>query len=271
MIHDMRLVKTVERNRRVVGPVLRGIARGAIQRGPELRHHVLRDAWTVAKRFGAEGVVNIEKREIPCVHHAVVEGYLDDHQRLVLAALATGLHCRSFFEIGTNRGRTAWTVARNTPELEVYTLDVPPRAEASSMALGLDSDDLDAFRPGDVCGEAFRGTPEAERITQLLGDSATFDFSAYAGDIDFVYIDGAHTYDYVRTDTENALRMLSPKGTIAWDDYGSNPGVYRLVNEIAPSLDRPVYHIFGTRMAIYSRQDFVVRRPYDDHASLPTI
>ncbi|HEV2819689.1 MAG TPA: class I SAM-dependent methyltransferase [Solirubrobacteraceae bacterium] len=267
----MRLSKTVVRNRRLVAPVLRGIVRGGIRRGPELRHHVLRDAWTVAKRFGAEAVVNIEKREIPCVQEAVVEGYIDDHQRLMLAALARGLHCRSFFEIGTNRGRTAWTVARNNPQLQVYTLDVPAQAEISSMALGLDTDDLNAFRPGEVCGEAFRGTPEAERITQLLGDSATFDFSAHVGGVDFVYVDGAHTYDYVRTDTHNALQMLSPTGTIAWDDYGSNPDVYSLVNELAPSLDRPVYHVFGTRMALYSRQDFVVRRPYDDHSSLPTV
>jgi len=251
--------------------VLRGSARGVAERRAELRHHVLRDAWTVVKRFGAQGVVNIEKREIPCVNEAVMEGYLDDHQRLVLAALARGMGCRTFFEIGTNRGRTSWTVARNNPELEVYTLDVPAQAEASGLALGLQTDDLEAFRPGPVCGEAFRDTAEARRITQLLGDSATFDFSPWAGAIDLVYIDGAHTYDYVRSDTDNALRMLSPTGTIAWDDYGSNPGVYRLVNELAPSLDRPIHHIFGTRMAIYSNCDFVVRRPFDHHGSLPTV
>jgi len=267
----MRIAKTISRNRPLLLSVIRGSARGLAQRRPELRHHVMRDAWTVAKRFGAEGVVNIEKREIPCVQEAVVEGYLDDHQRLVLAALARGLGCVTFFEIGTNRGRTAWTVARNNPHIDVYTLDVPSRADVSAMALGLDSDDLEAFRPGAVCGEAFRDTPEGRRITQLVGDSATFDFSPWQGAIDFVYVDGAHTYDYVRRDTDNALRMLSPTGTIAWDDYGSNPGVYRLVNELAPSLDRPVYHVFGTRMAIYSRQDFVVRRPFDDHGSLPTV
>jgi hypothetical protein len=75
----------------------------------------------------------------------------------------------------------------------------------------------------------------------------------------------------VKRDTENSLRMLSPTGTIVWDDYGSNPGVYELVNEVATTLDRPVYHVFGTRMAIYSRQDFVRRLPFDNHASLPTV
>jgi hypothetical protein len=261
------LRRTMTRNRRVFVPVVRGVVRGIVQRGPEFRHHVVRDAWTIAKRFGAEGVQNIEKREIPCLTDAVVDGYLDDHQRLMLAALARGLGARTFFEIGTNRGRTTWTVAHNNPELEAFTLDVP----SSATELGLGADDQRFLRPEDACGEAFRHTPEGARITQLWGDSATFDFSPYAGRMDLVYVDGAHTYDYVKSDTENALRMLSPAGTIAWDDYGSNPGVYELVNEVAETLDRPVYHVFGTRMAIHSRQDFVVRLPFDDHVSLPTV
>lgn len=142
---------------------------------------------------------------------------------------------------------------------------------SSATALDLASDDHHFFRPDEATGEAFHDTPEAERITQLWGDSATFDFSPYEGKVDLVYIDGAHTYDYVKADTANALRMLSPTGMIVWDDYGSNPGVYQLVNEVAATLDRPVYHVYGTRMAVYSRQDFVHRLPYDDHASLPTV
>lgn len=260
---------TLSRNRRILLSTARGIAIGAVRRSGELRHHVVRDAWTVAKRFAAESVKNIERREVPVFVDAVIEGYVEDHQGMLIAALAQGLDARTFFEIGTNRGRTSWTVARNNPELEVYTLDVPLDASSAEVALELGSDDHHFFRPPEACGEAFRGTPEAERITQLWGDSATFDFSPYAGAVDLIYIDGGHTYEYVQSDTENAFDLLSATGTIVWDDYGSHPGVYQYVTELAPTLDRPVYHVFGTRMAIYSRQDFVVRRPFDHHASLP--
>lgn len=262
---------TLSRNRRILGPVLRGVARGAVRRRPELRHHVVRDAWTVTKRFAAENVENVELREVPCLRDAVVEGYVDDYQRLVLAALCRGLGCRSFFEIGTSYGRTAWTVARNDPSIDVYTLDVPLDQPAEATALELAADDRHFFRTADTCGSAFRGTPEAERITQLWGDSASFDFAPYAGRIDFVYVDGAHTYDYVRSDTERALAMLSPTGTIAWDDYTTGPGVYAGVNDVARDLDRPVHHLFGTRMAIYSRQDLVVHLPPDDFSSGPSV
>ena len=261
--------RTLSRNRRVFGPVLRGLARGVVRRRPELRHHVVRDVWTVTKRFAAEGVENVQLREVPCLRDAVVDGYVDDHQRLLLAALCRGLGCRSFFEIGTNQGRTAWTLAHNDPGLEVLTLDVPLDAPATALELG--DDDRFFLRDEATAGVAFRGRPEAERITQLWGDSATFDFSPYAGRIDFVYVDGAHTYEYVRSDTENALRMLSPTGTIAWDDYTTGPGVYEYVNEVAARLDRPVYHLLGTRMALFSRQDFVVRIPPDDFGSVPSV
>lgn len=251
-------------------PLLRGVAQGVIHRRPEFRHHVVRDAWTVTKRFGTDSVENIELREIPCLKDAIVEGYLDDYQRLVLAALVAGLGCRTFFEIGTNRGRTAWTVARNNIEVQVYTLDVPPDESLRDTKLEVGADDRVFFRD-ESCGEAFRDTPEAARITQLWGDSATFDFAPYEGRIDFVYVDGAHTYEYVESDTTNALRMLSPGGTIVWDDYASSPGVYRYVNELARRIEHPVFHVFGTRAAFCSRRDFVHRLEPSHYASLATV
>lgn len=262
------LRESLDRNRGVFLPALRGVIRGIRSRRAEFRHHVARDAWTVAKRFGADAVENIEQREIAVIAGTVVEGPIDDSHRLLLAALARGLGCRTFFEIGTNRGWTAWTVVHNNPELVAYTLDVPSGATPGDAAFDLPPDDHRFFGQDAVIGEAFRGTPEGERITQHRADSAAFDFSPYRGQIDLVYVDGAHTYEYVKRDTESALAILSDGGTIAWDDYTNNPGVWRLVNEVAATLDRPVYHVFGTRIAIYSRQDFVQRLPFDSSASV---
>src|SRR5436190_18063607 len=240
------------------------------KRRAEFRHHVVRDAWTLIKRFGADTIENVELREIPILGQTVVEGPLDDSHRLLLAALARGLDYRTFFEIGTNRGMTTWAVAHNNPELEAWTLDVPPGSAPGDAALALPPDDHRFFAPAQ-CGEAFRDTTEAERITQLFGDSATFDFAPYTGKIDLVYVDGAHAYEYVRRDSENALRMLTERGTIAWDDYTSNPGVWRALRELAGELDRPLFHVYGTRMVIYSRQELVHRLPSDNYASMPSV
>lgn len=246
---------TLSRNRRILTATVRGFARGLVKHPTEFRRHVVRDAWTTAKTFGADGITNIEFREIPCLQDARVDAYVDDRQRAIIAALVRGLEAQTFFEIGTNRGRTTWTVAHHNENLTLYTLDLPPTKDNTAYELA--DDDRVYLRPPSQTGEAFQGTPEAQRVTQIFKDSATFDYSPYANQIDFVYIDGAHTYDYVKSDTANALTMLSPTGAIAWDDYATGPGVYEALIELAPTLDRPVYHLLETRMAIYSRKPFV--------------
>src|SRR3954469_16649638 len=140
---------------------LAGAVRGAPGRREELRRHVVRDVWAVAKRFGSRAVIDVEVDDLPGVADAVVEGYVDDPNRAVLAALCRSLGCRTFFEIGTNRGRTAWTVARNNPDCHVYTLDLPSREALDAVAFGVNQSDRDLFAGAWDRGEAFAGTPEA--------------------------------------------------------------------------------------------------------------
>jgi hypothetical protein len=99
-------------------------------------------------------------------------------------------------------------------------------------------------------GEAVIDTPEAERVTLLAGDSAQFDYRPYENQMDLVYIDGSHSYSYVRADTEAALGLLSTTGTIVWDDF-YYPGVWKYLNEIRHSL--PLYLITNTGMIVHSR------------------
>ncbi len=247
---------------------LRGFARGVRTRRPELRYHVIREMWATAKRFGAGNIENIELREIPALRDAVVETYIDDRNRSVIAALCAALDAQTFFEIGTNRGRTAWTVARHCPDIRVHTLDLPSKEALSEVAFGLNQSDQDFFTADWDRGDAYRGTPEEARIETLLGDSATFDYGPYEGQMDVVLVDGAHSYDYVRSDTENALRMLSPTGAIIWDDYPAIPGVFKYLTELAPTLDRPLYHLYETRTVLYCRQDIVEKLSPEQYARL---
>jgi hypothetical protein len=164
---------TVSRNRRIFASTLRGLARGIVDRPGEFRRQLVRDTWTAAKRFAAVGVQNIALRELPMLADAVVEAYVDDRQRALIAALVRGLGARTFFEIGTNRGPTTWTVARHNPELRLYTLDVAPADQPDQTTFALADEDRVYLRPADACGEAFQGTPEQRRITQLWDDYAT--------------------------------------------------------------------------------------------------
>ena len=88
---------------------------------------------------------------------------------------------------------------------------------------------------GSKVGWRYKTTPEAGKITQLLCDSAVFDFSDYAGKMDLVFVDGSHASAYVRSDTENAFRLIHPvTGVIVWHDYGNEfPDVKTHLNNLA--------------------------------------
>ncbi len=142
---------------------------------------------------------------------------------LLLMKLVAMLRPMAVFEIGTFLGtRTALFASQEPQEMRIYTLDLPPDDPPPDHA----TDAHIIQRSRIELGRKFRDTPWAKRITQLFGDSASFDFSPYQRAMDLVYIDGSHSYPYVVSDTHNAMDMIRPGGVLLWDDYGSMRSEY---------------------------------------------
>ena len=237
-------------------PVMTGLVRNAFCEGPVWRHALARDIWYAAKRHGSRGIRNVDLDFVDGLDGVVVEGYIDpiDGSRQIIAALCSALSSGTFFEIGTFWGATTYTVARTNPTTDIYTLDLPSKEAAQQTVLDYTDSYLLAIWDS---GKRLIGTPEGERVHRLFGDSAAFDFSPYYGEMDMVYIDGSHSYSYVKHDTEQALRMLTDQGTIIWDDYPGVPSIYEYLQKLSRQLDRPIYHIGRTRLALYSRHPAV--------------
>jgi predicted O-methyltransferase YrrM len=181
-----------------------------------------------------------------------------------LCQLCHVLNPRTIFEIGTLRGYTALHLAMNSgPDCRIFTLDLPKndlalkgdpsKAKAKAEAkdkVRLRTTLMDDLHSQMKVGEYyFRGTPHADRIELLFGDSAVFDFSPHYGKIDLFFIDGAHSYDYVRSDTENALQCVRPGGVIAWHDFGRMGlnQVSKYILELSRRL--PIYSVPGGSLA----------------------
>jgi predicted O-methyltransferase YrrM len=163
---------------------------------------------------------------------------------IFLVSLAKGLSAQVIFEIGTYTGLTAWCFARNVSGAEVHTLDIPPD-QTPVFAL----DDSDLHRGGSV-PMTYERLEGAGGVRQHWGDSATFDFSDWRGRCDLVYVDGAHSEQYVASDTSNAVEMLSSSGAIVWDDYWRfSPGVVGVLN--ARRYDLELCRIPGTRLVVH--------------------
>jgi hypothetical protein len=91
---------------------------------------------------------------------------------------------------------------------------------------------------------------EGSKVRQLYGDSAVFDFSPYRQGVDLFFIDGAHSYDYVKSDTLKALDCVRGGG-IVWHDYGrfGVNGVSRWLHELSRS-GREVCRLPGSSLAL---------------------
>lgn len=152
---------------------------------------------------------------------------------LAICKLVKQFRPRAMFEIGTFDGRTSLNLAANGGDgAVVYTLDLPG-SQANTTGLPLEAGDKSLIEK-ESSGDRYKHSAERGRIRQLFGDSATFDFSPYFGAIDLIFIDGAHSYEYVLNDTRIALKLLrNGSGVILWHDYGSSEGVIRALDELA--------------------------------------
>lgn len=168
-------------------------------------------------------------------------------EQYLLVTLAKRFNVQTLFEIGTFDGQTTLSLAKNCPALQIYTLDLP-REESDNTALSISAGERRYIEKPTV-GSRFQGTPEAARITQLLGDSATFDYTPYKGKMDMVFIDGCHDAVYVKSDTERALALKSPRGIILWHDYLTYDSVTRVLEEYGKTL--PLFHIQGTSLVVH--------------------
>ena len=185
----------------------------------------------------------------------VVDGGTSDAEAWILAVLAR--RARLMFEFGTCTGKTAYLWARNSPpEAQVITLTLAPDLVASyRREFTDDASDIEfALKESTHTDFLYSGSPVAAKVTQLFGDSKTFDVSPWAGRCDVVFVDGSHAYSYVVSDSERALELVAPGGLVLWHDYAGPrhaPGVYRALSELAQRL--PLVRLEGTTLVAYRR------------------
>lgn len=147
---------------------------------------------------------------------AVSQGMM---HRLDIEALAAALlHCkpRRIFEIGTYRGASSEMMLRLLPEAQVISIAFASAAKGKRQ---FNNDQLPVEDVGSLVSPKNRG-----RYTQLIGDSHRIDPLAFVrdhGEMDLVFIDGDHSREGVRQDTDLARAILAPGGAIVWHD--ANP------------------------------------------------
>jgi predicted O-methyltransferase YrrM len=148
---------------------------------------------------------------------------------LELTRLVADLRPKTVVEIGTFRGGTLFIFARlAAPDATIISLDLP----ASVMGRLYRAAQVPLFH---------RFTHGRQQLHLLREDSHRLETlvhvtAALGGKpLDFLFIDGDHTYESVRTDFERFSPLVRPGGLIAFHDIAmpAPSGVARLWGELA--------------------------------------
>jgi len=250
---------------------LQGLNIAALRRGFREGPRTLgRASWAayVAARSAAhrqQAIVRRQLNQIPIVPLADVlgdrkcqvnlrvmkyeDGMTSYRDAIVLLSLLVAERPREVLEIGTYMGHTARAMAENLETSVIHTVDLPADFCAEKDAGNLPKDDFHLITRR-VVGREFKGEPCEQRIIQHFGDTSAIDF-ARIGRPTFFFIDGSHTYEYCRNDSEKCLALCAQGGTFLWHDCDEmHPGVIRFVLEWR-ALGRNLVRIEGTGLAYW--------------------
>lgn len=135
-------------------------------------------------------------------------------EKIYIGLMIQAINAKAIFEIGTFDGGTTLHMAGAAGESShIYTLDFPPQE--------FDLNENPALFNGMMIGHKYKGEQGEERITQLFGNSVSYDYSPYLGKMDFVFVDAAHDYFHGLSDSRTALKLVRPGGVVVWHDFTS--------------------------------------------------
>ncbi len=177
-------------------------------------------------------------------------GMLPKDDLMALLSILVAEAPREVLEIGTFMGHTTRQMAENMSAGTLHTVDLPEDFSAGrDPEQRLPKDDLHLVERR-IVGREFKGQPCASRIRQHFGDTASWNF-AEAGQPTFFFIDGAHTYEYCKSDSEKCFDLCGGHGVFLWHDCDDgHPGVVQFVNDWR-SRGRDIQRIAGTSIAYW--------------------
>ena len=183
---------------------------------------------------------------------AYEDGMLPIRDALPLLSILAAEAPSVVVEIGTYMGHTTSAMAQNLNGATIHTIDLPEDFAPETVAASeIPKDDFHLIAKR-VVGREFKNKPHAQNIVQHFGDTALLDFRGF-GPAQFFFIDGSHTYEYCKNDTEKCLAISEPGAVFLWHDCDAHhPGVVQFVREWQ-AQGHAVQRIAGSALAYWKR------------------
>lgn len=179
-------------------------------------------------------------------------------------ALLKGLARRftdcAYLEIGSWRGESLANIASVAKEC---------------VGVSLSADEMRSFGASEKeIGTSGYFSKKLSNVRHVEHNSQTLDFRPYHGKFDLVFIDGDHSYEGVKIDTENAFKLLkNDKSVIVWHDYGKTPETINwavfagILDGSPPDKRNDIYHVSNTLCAVYSKEP--MKTSHEEFGDLP--
>jgi predicted O-methyltransferase YrrM len=158
-------------------------------------------------------------------------------ETVLISSLVKLIAPKAVLEIGTFRGKTTWHLFHNAPaDARIYTIDLPQGEAPSSIT------DREL-----AMNKRREFVPHSDRIRQMLIDTRVWD-GQLGEKVQFAFIDGDHSYEGVKNDTEKVFRCLDDIACVCWHDalWGGNDLVPKYLNELKDS-GYPIFRISEPR------------------------
>lgn len=142
-------------------------------------------------------------------------------------------------EIGVFRAESSRYLLENLPYLELHGIDPYTEYRDWNGTINHRLHDLDpAYLYAEQLQSESRGRFKlhkdySDKISHIFEDSS----------FDFIFIDGLHTHEQVKSDYQHYYTKVKPNGIISGHDYDKIYGVNLAVNEIAHSINKPVLRL----------------------------
>jgi predicted O-methyltransferase YrrM len=170
-----------------------------------------------------------------------VPGWFDEVSAATFWGVIADRRPKTVVEIGSYLGRSTCLLGL---ALKAYSSDPtlfaidPHTGDRQNLAnIGVDTiPTLQLFRVYTE-GAGIRDILE-ERI--MMSDDAAKEWDGR--EIDFVFVDGWHSYDAVLSDTRNFASLLTERGVVCFDDYGTYEDVRAAVRDSCAELG---LHLYG--------------------------
>lgn len=169
----------------------------------------------------------------------------------LLKTLAKGK--QNYFEIGTWRGESVWNVAKVIDDCTTLNL-----SKEEIMTFGLDK------KYAELHGIVSKKNPN---ILHLEGNSKTFDFGGLNKKYDLIFIDGDHSYEMVKNDTERVFQnLIHENSVVVWHDYAFNPEKIRyevfqgILDGMPKDFHKNLYHVQNTLCAVFMKGHFKTKK-----------